>query len=140
LHTRATSFGTRPQHTESSFDGGIGGSSSRNTQDAFNAPSAVQHGYPRMSEMDAHSAFNSDNPLGTHRSMHMGGLREELERVDAANKPLPLPVNERDLDDEPLMSSRFKGSMAQSGSVKQESKQEEGNSGSQVIDNPLGPL
>ena len=79
----------------------------------------------------------------------MGGLREELERVDAANKPLPLPVNERDLDDEPLMArSRFQGSQRQGqggresgiSSNKEEQKPDEGGSGSQVIDNPLGPL
>ena len=109
-----------------------------------------------MSETDAYSSMGigmgSDNPLasgsglgGFNRSMHMGGLREELERVEAANKPLPLPVNERelDMDDEPLMSqSGMMTNRKQQGQADAGKKDEGegGGEGSRVIDNPLGPL
>lgn len=130
LHTRATSFGTRQHHQP--FDS----SSSQHSQSQGDGGYAASSGYPRMSEMDA--APSGLGGLGG--SLHMGGLREELERVDAANKPLPLPVNETDLDDEPLGSRRFKAAeKSRVGEVAKDG-QDGGDSGSQVIDNPLGPL
>jgi hypothetical protein len=50
--------------------------------------------------------------------MNLGGLRSEIERVEAANKPLPLPEHDRALDEE-------------EGKGKGKEREE---------DNPLGPL
>ncbi|GFZ43511.1 Sorting nexin-41 [Saitozyma sp. JCM 24511] len=64
----------------------------------------------------ASGASGRSESAGT--GMNLGGLRSEIERVEAANKPLPLPEHDRALDEE-------------EGKGKGKEREE---------DNPLGPL